>query len=200
VRRVLRTLTHHGWRVGLHAARYDSGPDGLTAQRARLQDAVGRPVRAVRHHYLSAPFPDGWRHMARAGLDISSNVGFHPPYQGFRTGTAWPHRPLGADGPWEVPMALMDAAYGPAADRLEAAFARLLTEAEAVGGALVSNFHTNYRADVDAPGVHAAFERILERVRIAVEAGRVASLTLEDAVDHVAAAARTDEVSPCPPS
>lgn len=194
--RVMRTLAHHGWRIGLHASRYGSDAAGLAAQRRRLEAAVGRPVRAVRHHYLSAPFPQGWRDMARAGFDVSSNVGFHPPHQGFRTGTAWPHRPLGADGPWEVPLALMDAAYGPGAHAVEPVFERLLAEVEAVGGALVLDFHSNYRADVDAPGVHAAYERILERVRVAVEAGRVACLTLEDAIDHVARAAA--EEPPCP--
>ncbi len=200
VARVMRTLVHHGWRVGLHASRYGSDGPGLLEQRQRLEDAVGRPVRAVRHHYLSAPFPAGWRDMRRAGLDISSNVGFHPPHQGFRTGTAWPHRPLGADGPWEVPMALMDAAYGPAAARLEAVFERLLDEAIAVGGALVLNFHSNYVAEVDAPGVHRAYGRILERIRLAVEAGDVANMPLEDAVDHVAARAVDHGGEPCPRS
>lgn len=204
VRATLRALIRGGWRVGLHAARYGSDTAaGLAEQRRRLEAAAGCPVRAVRHHYLSADFPEGWRHMRRAGFDISSNVGFHPPHQGWRTGTAWPHRPLGAEGPWEVPMALMDAAYGPAARLLVPVFERLLAEALAVGGALVVNFHTNYRAEVDAPGVHRAFEQILERIRVAVEAGQVATLTLEDAVDHVARAAPRPapdaEEPPCPP-
>lgn len=194
--RVMRTLHRGGWEVGLHAARYGSDDAaGLAAQRARLEAALGQPVQAVRYHYLSARFPDAWRQMARAGFSISSNVGFHPPWQGFRTGTAWPHRPVGDDGPWEVPMALMDAARGPAATLLVPVFERLLAEARAVGGVVVLNFHTNYRAEVDAPGVHRAFEAILERVRIAREAGEVASMTLGEVVDHVAAAAASGEAA-----
>lgn len=190
VRAVLRTLARGGWEIGLHAARYGSDTvDGLVAQRRRLEAAAGGPIRAMRHHYLAGDFPAGWRRMKAAGLEVSSNVGFHPPWQGFRTGTAWPHRPLGADGPWEVPMALMDAAHGPAAARLVPLFDRLLAEAQAVGGALVVNFHTNYRAEVDAPGVHRAYEAILERVRRAVDGKALVALTLGAAVAHVARAA-----------
>lgn len=188
VRAVLRALVAGGWQVGLHAARYGSETAaGLGEQRRRLEDAVGAPVRAVRHHYLTARFPAGWRTMRAAGFSISSNVGFHPPGQGFRTGTAWPHRPIGAAGPWEVPIAVMDAAHGPVPGALGAVFDALLAETRAVGGALVLDFHTNYRAEVDAPGVHAAFEQIVGRIAAAVARGEVAALTLEAAVDHVAA-------------
>lgn len=86
-------------------------------------------------------------------------------------------------------MALMDAAHGPAAARLVPLFDRLLAEAQAVGGALVVNFHTNYRAEVDAPGVHRAYEAILERVRRAVDGKALVALTLGAAVAHVARAA-----------
>ncbi|MEZ4436610.1 MAG: hypothetical protein R3F65_29775 [bacterium] len=161
---------------------------GLAAQRERLEAAAGARVRAVRHHYLSARFPMGWRVMRAAGFEVSSNVGFHPPGQGFRTGTAWPHRPLGAAGPWEVPMALMDAAHGPVAAGLWPVFEALVAEAAAVG-VVVLNFHTNYRAEVDAPGVHRAFERIARWCRGAADRGEVALMTLDGVVDHVAAAA-----------
>ena len=89
-------------------------------------------------------------------------------------------------------MALMDAAYGPASPRLVPVFDRLLDEARAVGGVVVINFHTNYRAEVDAPGVHRAFEVILERVRQAREAGHVATMTLGEVADHVAGAGRDE--------
>lgn len=188
VRRVLRALVEGGWRIGLHASRYGSGSAmGLADQRRRLEDAAGVAVRSVRHHYLTARFPGGWRTMRAAGFDISSNVGFHPPGQGFRTGTAWPYRPLGGAGPWEVPIGLMDAAHGPVPGALGAVFEVLLAEVMAVGGALVLDFHSNYRAEVDAPGVHAAYVGILERLAGAAARGEVAVMTLEGAMDHVAA-------------
>lgn len=190
VRAVLRALVDGGWSIGLHAARYGSETAaGLAEQRARLEAAAGARVRAVRYHYLTARFPEAWRTMAAAGFDISSNVGFHPPGQGFRTGTAWPHRPIGAAGPWEVPMALMDAAHGPVAGGLVEVFEALLAEAAAVGGVVVLNFHTNYRAEVDAPGVHRAFEAIARRCRALADRGEVALMTLDGVVAHVAEAA-----------
>jgi len=80
----------------------------------------------------------------------------------------------------------MDVAHGPARPRLAALFDRLAGETRAVGGLLVINFHTNYVAEIDAPGVHAQFREILARIRDAVEAGEAVCLTLGQAVEHLA--------------
>jgi hypothetical protein len=123
--RVLKSLHSGGWEVGLHAARYESDTTlGLERQRVRLENALGASVNAIRYHYLTANFPTAWRHMADAGFTVSSNVGFHPPYQGFRTGTAWPYRPLAHQGHdlFEMPMALMDVAHGQARTQLSHIF------------------------------------------------------------------------------
>ena len=186
----LHALRDGGWEVGLHAARYDSDTvEGLARQRLRLESALGESVRAIRYHYLTARFPDAWAQMAEAGFSVSSNIGYHPPHQGFRTGTAWPYQPLAHQGGglWEAPMALMDVAHGPARPRLTTLFDRLSAETRAVGGLLVINFHTNYVAEIDAPGVHTQFREILGRIRDAVDAGQATCLTLGQAVDHLAA-------------
>jgi len=186
---VLQALRAGGWEVGLHAARYDSDTvEGLVRQRARLEAALGDEVRAIRYHYLTARFPEAWQQMADAGFSLSSNIGYHPPHQGFRTGTAWPYQPLAHrhGNLWEAPMALMDVAHGPARTRLTTLFDRLAVETRAVGGLLVINFHTNYVAEIDAPGVHAQFREILERIERAVSDGQAVCLTLGQAVDHLA--------------
>ncbi len=185
----LHALRDGGWEVGLHAARYDSDTvEGLARQRTRLEAALGADVRAIRYHYLTARFPEAWGQMAEAGFTLSSNIGYHPPHQGFRTGTAWPYQPLVHRGGsiWEAPMALMDVAHGPARTRLTTLFDRLALETRAVGGLLVINFHTNYVAEIDAPGVHAQFREILARVRDAVSEGEAVCLTLGEAVNHLA--------------
>lgn len=186
--RVLKSLHSGGWEVGLHAARYESDTTlGLERQRVRLENALGTAVKAIRYHYLTASFPDAWRHMADAGFTVSSNVGFHPPYQGFRTGTAWPYRPLAHQGNalFEMPMALMDVAHGPARTQLSCIFDWLCTQTTEVGGLLVINFHTNYIADIDAPAVHQQFREILGKIKTMVTAGQAVTLTMSEAVDHL---------------
>ena len=125
--------------------------------------------------------------MANAGFTISSNVGFHPPHQGFKTGTSWPYRPLAHQQRdlYEMPMALMDLAHGPARPKLSEFFDYLVERVARVGGLLVINFHTNYRADIDAPGVHAQFIDILGKIRQRVEAGNAVTLTLQDVARHL---------------
>ncbi len=188
VHRALRSLHNGGWEIGLHAARYESDTTlGLERQKVRLENALGSPINAIRYHYLTAAFPSAWRHMADAGFTISSNVGFHPPYQGFRTGTAWPYRPLAHQRSrlFEMPMALMDVAHGPARPRLSAMFDWLCAQARDVGGVLVINFHTNYVADIDAPDVHAQFKEILGTIQGLVEQGEAACLTLSEVAHHL---------------
>ncbi len=188
VRRVLRSLHEGGWEVGLHASRYGSGDAlGLEQQRVRLENALGAAVTSIRYHYLTASFPEAWRQMADAGFTTSSNVGFSPPFQGFRTGTAWPYRPLAHQGHdlVEVPMALMDVAHGPARGELSNMFDWLCAETGQVGGVLVINFHTNYVADIDAPAVHAQFKDILGQVANLVERGEACCLTMAQVADHL---------------
>ncbi|MEE2788831.1 MAG: hypothetical protein VX589_15955 [Myxococcota bacterium] len=188
VKQTLRSLRDGGWEIGLHAARYESGDAlGLERQRVRLENAAGCRVSSIRYHYLTAQFPQAWQHMVDAGFTVSSNVGFHPPHQGFKTGTSWPYRPLAHRGRalYEMPMALMDLAHGPARPRLADFFDHLITQVKRVGGLLVINFHTNYRADIDAPGVHAQFVDILGKIKRRAQAGDAAVLTLRDAEAHV---------------
>jgi hypothetical protein len=84
-------------------------------------------------------------------------------------------------------MAMMDVGYGVAAPQLLAIFDHLLEETRAVGGLLVINFHTDYVADIDAPGVHAQFREILGRIQGGVSRGELACLPLGQAVDHISA-------------
>ena len=186
--RVLKSLHSNGWEIGLHAARYESDNAlGLERQRVRLENALGASVNAIRYHYLTANFPNAWRHMADAGFTVSSNVGFHPPYQGFRTGTAWPYRPLAHQGHdlVEMPMGLMDVAHGPARSELSTIFDWLCSQTAQVGGLLVINFHTNYVAEIDAPGVHEQFREILGKIQAKVRAGQAATVTVSEAARHI---------------
>lgn len=188
VLRVLHSLYEGGWEVGLHAARYGSDSTvGLERQRIRLENALGHQVNALRYHYLTANFPEAWRHMADAGFTISSNVGFHPPYQGFRTGTAWPYRPLAHEGSpiIEVPVALMGVAHGPARSQLFNFFQWLVEQTRKVGGLLVINFHTNYVAEIDAPGVHRQFKDIVMETQRLVSEGEAVTLTMSQVADHI---------------
>ena len=159
--------------IGLHANRFESTDlQGLLRQKERLEKASGQAVHHIRHHCLTLPFPTGWYDLIQAGFTLSSNLGHHPPHQGYLNGSAWPF-PIwspSSSSPssqlpsclWECPMAIMDVAYGPAASRLWASTVHLLKTLKHRGGVLVLNFHPHYRVECEAPGVHRQYLKILE--------------------------------------
>ena len=82
-------------------------------------------------------------------------------------------------------MALMDLAHGPARPRLVEFFDQLCTKVREAKGLLVINFHTNYRADIDAPGVHTQFIEILGKIQNMVNRGEATTVTLNQAAQHL---------------
>ena len=177
---LMQTLRGLGSEVGLHANRFESASTkGLQAQLRRLERGWKSPIRSVRHHCLTANFPSAWYTMRQAGLTISSNYGHHPPHQGFLHGSAWPHwvgTPNGAI--LEMPMAVMDVAYGPALARLRATVEVTLKALKETGGVLVLNFHPHYQNQIEAQGVHQQFKEIISSVQEGVRQGWVCTSSL----------------------
>ena len=186
---LLKTLQNHGHEIGLHANRFESGTvDGLIKQKRRLEAVLDGGVHHVRHHCLTLSFPTGWYDLVQAGFTLSSNLGHHPPHQGYLNGSAWPFpilspkdslpTPSTLSHIWECPMAIMDVAYGPAASRLWASTVHLLQELKERGGVLVLNFHPHYRLEIEAPGIHAQYLRILDDLCRARDEGWLDFLSL----------------------
>ena len=170
VHSLLQQLQDQGHEIGLHANRFESGSiEGLKRQKHRLEKAIQNPVTQIRHHCLTLNFPHGWYDLIHAGFRLSSNVGHHPPNQGYLNGSSWPFpilfpqeksrsmKPL-----WECPMAIMDVAYGPAASRLWASLTHLLQDLKLRGGVCVLNFHPHYRVECEAPRVHQQVLKIMD--------------------------------------
>lgn len=155
-----------GHELGLHPS-YASPerPDGLLVERARLERASGREVRAVRQHYLRLA-DDTLRAQADAGFAVDSTLGW-AEQEGFRCATTHPHplfdlaamRELDV---WEAPLALMDATLtgyrhlDP--DAARAATAALLEAARRHGGLLVGLWHTTVG---DEPAMAAHLDETL---------------------------------------
>jgi hypothetical protein len=166
--------------VGLHASRYESQHvHGLYKQKVRLEKAWGSSIQAVRHHYLQAQFPQTWWDLIHAGFKISSNVGHHPPHQGFITQSAWPYRISdGNDSIWEIPMAVMDAGSALVGSKLYATVSTLLDSMRLTGGVLVLNFHPHYQITLESPYVSRQYEKILELILRGRDQGWLCTLYL----------------------
>jgi hypothetical protein len=95
LRAVCRELGASGWDVGLHIG-FAAGADParISAERRRLEEVAGRPVRGSRHHYwhMTTPFWDSLEAHGAAGLRYDSSVAFDDA-PGHRLGAALAFRP-----------------------------------------------------------------------------------------------------------
>jgi hypothetical protein len=166
-----RMLREAGFEIGLHAASRDAGSlKYLISQQARLEETAQAPISSVRHHYLNTRFPDSWNLMDRAGFATSSNIAWGGHDNGFRAGTCWPYRPGEIPGIEtggrliEVPFQLMDRSCIKDVDGFVAMATRMLAEAKKAGGVFVVNFHADYWDEIEAPGVHRAYTRLIRTI------------------------------------
>ena len=113
---ILRTLADAGWELGTHAGIHaaESG-EGLRGERFALEEAIGRPVQGLRHHYWSldwrSPSATFERHVD-AGYQYDCSIAWRDR-PGFRAGTSLPYFPVSATGERllalvEIPTCLMD--------------------------------------------------------------------------------------------
>ncbi len=88
VRPLLAEMVRRGHVVGYHPG-YGTFADAAAwaAQRRRLEDALGAPVREGRQHFLRFRVPDTWRIWDEAGMDVDSSMSY-ADHDGFRCGTA----------------------------------------------------------------------------------------------------------------
>lgn len=140
-----------GLEIGLHPSYHAAThAEKLAAELDGLARAVGRPVRAVRHHYLRyTPATAG--HHAAIGVALDATLGF-AEHEGFRRGTCRPFHvyDLVRDAPtdvWEMPLALMDTTLfgyrGFDDEGARAATRRMLVEVQAHGGVCVALWHND---------------------------------------------------------
>ncbi|MEL6615554.1 MAG: hypothetical protein AAFQ43_07440 [Bacteroidota bacterium] len=109
----LRGLADDGFEIGLHPS-MQAATDGarLRAERQRLERALGRPLAAVRSHYLRWDPAVTPALYAAEGFGLDSTLGWSEG-PGFRRGTAHPFRLWDADEErpsslWEAPLAFME--------------------------------------------------------------------------------------------
>lgn len=175
-RRQVAALAAQGHEVGLHPSYYAHAHAGyLEAERDAVARVAGRPVTAVRQHYLRWEAPTTPRLHEAAGFRVDSTLGFAETL-GFRHATTWPFRlyDLAADRPldvWELPLAVMESAL----------FNRRMLDAEAAvdatrevlavvrrhGGAAVLLWHNTLWDELDYPGWGRHFEAALDAARAA---------------------------------
>lgn len=109
----LRKIGASDWEICLHGSYAASRtPGGLELERAKLERAVGAPVRGHRQHYLNFHPSQLFDEVDRAGLDYDMSVGYNDA-SGARAGTFFPYHPFSlahnhAHKFWEIPFVLMD--------------------------------------------------------------------------------------------
>ncbi|NNE35823.1 MAG: hypothetical protein HKN13_11325, partial [Rhodothermales bacterium] len=148
----LRHLAEDGWEIGLHASiACRSEPGRFELERRILAEAVGSPVRGLRHHYwaLDSTRPEATlRAHAEAGFEYDSSLGFNDA-PAFRRGVAFPFNPIDphrmeALPILQIPPTVMDGGiFFNVSNQAEGEFElrRHIDQVIAVGGAVVFNWH-----------------------------------------------------------
>jgi hypothetical protein len=171
---VFADLAKAGAEIGVHLslqARQSAAQVGR--ERTRLEEALGRQIRSARHHWWALG-PDWWRTLrahGEAGLLVDCSFGFNDR-PGFRRGITLPFRAFDPEANetlslWSLPTIAMDHSIFDGTAPLEEGIARLqglLVTTEAVGGALVLDWHANELRTL-------AGEGLLEFVRLALDRG-----------------------------
>lgn len=131
--------------VGLHGS-FLSLSHGLLAQeRKMLEEALSRPIRMGRQHWLNLPDQDAMQRIQQGGLTIDSTLGWNGAV-GFRGGFARPFPIVLEQGMlWELPLLLMD---GPLFDDLKLDTRQVVAKSKALleivwqrGGCVAINWH-----------------------------------------------------------
>lgn len=131
LRREMRRLRDEGIELALHAS-YNAwrDPARFAAERARLEDLSGGPIRGLRHHFwqVGPDLPRTLRAHEAAGFAYDSSIAFNDAV-GLRRAIALPYRPWDAGEEralhtWQLPVLALDSA----------ACARAGSSAEAIDG------------------------------------------------------------------
>lgn len=160
---VITRLDEGGWEVGLHGS-YESYDDRtrLAAEKARIEDLLGRPVTGGRQHYLNLSIPETWRHHRDVGLRYDASLGSSDEY-GFQHGYGL-HRPF--DDEFVVfPLTIMEQALpDPAADddAARAAVESLLQEACEHRAVMTVLWHPRHFSETDFPGHRHLYHHLVE--------------------------------------
>ncbi|NNE70741.1 MAG: hypothetical protein HKN29_10320 [Rhodothermales bacterium] len=177
LRKSLGDIARAGHDVGLHPSFHAyNHPGYLARERKRLEEAMDRPLAAVRSHYLRWDDPATPRAFRGEGFDLDSTLGF-PDRTGFRNGTCrpfmiWDHEAGAPSGVWEMPLALMESSlFNREGLDLEGALKRTRVLADTVrrhGGVLIALWHNVLW---DEPDFLGWGEHLLATLDLASETG-----------------------------
>lgn len=170
-RRLLAAVVEGGHEIGLHGS-FDTERDAaaFSAQRARLEGLVQRPVRGVRQHFLRMRPGLTQRAMRQADFAYDATYGF-ADRSGFRLASAdavpgWDAQAGAESGLEEMPLVWMDRTLSKYAGVespdawVEDGLARAAT-CRSHEGLWVGLWHPNLSASLGFPGAEHACERLL---------------------------------------
>ncbi|MEN6517448.1 MAG: polysaccharide deacetylase family protein [Methanospirillum sp.] len=148
----LGRIVDRGWEVGLHGGYYAYNDlEAIVREKDRIERVVGRKVTGYRNHYLRFKVPDTWVHLARAGFEYDTTLGYNDAI-GFRNGMCHPFHPVDRNNNGavldilEIPLAIMDATLISSMktyDEAMSASKRLVDVVESLNGVITLNWHSN---------------------------------------------------------
>ncbi len=147
------TIADAGWEVGLHGGHQAyCDLQQLQVEKERLEKVLNRSVVGYRNHYLRFRVPETWTHLAEAGFEYDTTLGY-PDCVGFRNGMCHPFRPYDLNNDreidiLEIPLAIMDGTLDQYM-RLDAGKSweitrRLIDATERCGGVITILWHNTY--------------------------------------------------------
>ena len=167
---LLRSYNERGHEIGLHGS-YNAAVSAtmLQEERARLEQAIGGPVKGHRHHFLRTRVPESLQAYEAAGFDYDMSLGWGTNHATVRPGTLLPFVPydLVADRPLklhELGIHLMD--HGDLSFKRHLKnFEKLRTAARQGAGVMVVLYHPSILRVFRSKVAAAAFREILRRLK-----------------------------------
>lgn len=174
IRQVVSQLAEEGMEIGVHLG-YETGTDveSMRLQKSVVEEALGAPAAGVRHHYMRARFPEGWKAHEAAGFEYDCSLGWHDRL-GFRGATSFPYRPFDAAAGkelslYEAPLAAMDAAClacrGLSAEKTVEEIMAVAENVKAVGGMFMLLWHNTMVDPFDKAEERRAYIEVARRLR-----------------------------------
>ena len=164
---VVRSLSHDGCEIGLHASLSSTeSRQRLALEKHELESVLDGTVNGVRQHHLRLRLPNRWEEFADTGFQYDASFGFRETW-GFRAGTAFPYRLAGTRGLLpieEISLQIMDSTL----ERYDDPWGecvRALDAVESVGGILTVLFHQRYFDERNFPGYAELYESLIAEAK-----------------------------------
>ncbi len=173
---LFREISGRGDEIGLHGTiRSATSLKAMRRTLANLTASSPEPVEGIRQHYLKFKPLDTALIQQSAGLKYDATLGF-AEHEGFRNSYCWPYRIYDhkSDSPtdiWELPLIAMDVTLfyyrKLSMDEIMEVIIKLTGEVQKFNGVFSLLWHNSFFDEMEFPGIHNLYTRILDYLKSA---------------------------------